>query len=447
VHAEVPKRKNKANMDNWKEDIIKERLGGKRDWTNAERMELSEQLDREIEKKFDEMVSGKSKNGTWRANDPWTEDNWKDKMKEHPMFTGLAADGKKEITADPTNPLVEGLAQIKFDPDHNSPAEIAQHYKEDGVHHFKYKKYNIAIANFTEGLAQNFKDNELRAQLLNNRAAAHYRAANYRQAIRDCEQAVSLKPDYRKAIQRAAESCDRLGCWQELITWADKGLLLDPGDATFRDLRVAAVLEQNKCEKITRRKHQEAKAKLAQLSKLLAAIKEHGVTLETVARGKEQEDEGEGEEDGVTAVEREIAALPDLEPEHPTAAGSRVQLNKSGELVWPVLLMYPEYQQTDFIQHFNERHSFCEQLEVVFGEGSPPAPWDRQHAYTLPRLCLYFEASDGLVRLPLDCSLREALADHRMVVKCGTPAFIICAADTRYQSVFEGKYRTVTRLD
>ena len=44
--------------------------------------------------------------------------------------------------------------------------------------------------------------------------------------------------------------------------------------------------------------------------------------------------------------------LTDLDPFHPS--GARVRLDDSGTLYWPVLFMYPEYAQTDFIQ------SFCE---------------------------------------------------------------------------------------
>ena len=38
---------------NWKEDIVKERLGGKSDWTDAERLELSHRLDKEMEDRFE----------------------------------------------------------------------------------------------------------------------------------------------------------------------------------------------------------------------------------------------------------------------------------------------------------------------------------------------------------------------------------------------------------
>lgn len=34
--------------------------------------------------------------------------------------------------------------------------------------------------------------------------------------------------------------------------------------------------------------------------------------------------------------------------------GSRVHINEDGELVWPVMLLYPEYHETDLIQEFTE---------------------------------------------------------------------------------------------
>ena len=65
----------------WKEQIIKERLSGKKDWTDAERMELSHRLDQEIEEKFDELImKRKTKPGEGPAGikDRWTEDNWEE---------------------------------------------------------------------------------------------------------------------------------------------------------------------------------------------------------------------------------------------------------------------------------------------------------------------------------------------------------------------------------
>lgn len=46
--------------------------------------------------------------------------------------------------------------------------------------------------------------------------------------------------------------------------------------------------------------------------------------------------------------------LKDLEPQVPQIAQSRVHLDAENKLIWPVMIMYPETQQTDFIQNFHE---------------------------------------------------------------------------------------------
>ncbi|KAA0185743.1 hypothetical protein HAZT_HAZT010882 [Hyalella azteca] len=354
----------------WKEKIIQERLGGKKDWTDSERLELSHQLDRELEEKFDQLLgkpsSDSSKVGeTSRPKDAWTEENWKEKMAEHPIFTPYTGETKDGVVQAPDNALTDGLAQLKFSPDHNSPDELARNYKEDGIHHFKYKKYRLAVASFSEGLRVKCTDSELLTQLLNNRAAAYFRLGNYRSAIRDCEQAVALKPDYRKAIHRAAESADRLGQWEELLKWADRGLLLNPTDEVFVELRRAALEEKNKSDRITRKRHIEEHQKLLAMKQLLSEIEKRGVKLEERQEAGSTRKDDDCEDEELRRVEIEIASLPNLEPCHPSAVGSKVHQNKAGDLVWPVLLVYPEYHQTDFIQHFNEKHSLRWYLEKV----------------------------------------------------------------------------------
>ena len=45
--------------------------------------------------------------------------------------------------------------------------------------------------------------------------------------------------------------------------------------------------------------------------------------------------------------------LSSLESHHPS--GSKVVLNADNVLQWPVLFLYPEYGETDFIEAFDER--------------------------------------------------------------------------------------------
>ena len=46
--------------------------------------------------------------------------------------------------------------------------------------------------------------------------------------------------------------------------------------------------------------------------------------------------------------------LSSLEPCHPAAVGKRVRLEEDGSLTWPVMFLYPEYGETDFVQEFHE---------------------------------------------------------------------------------------------
>uniref|UniRef100_A0AAV2KV74 Cns1/TTC4 wheel domain-containing protein n=1 Tax=Knipowitschia caucasica TaxID=637954 RepID=A0AAV2KV74_KNICA len=60
--------------------------------------------------------------------------------------------------------------------------------------------------------------------------------------------------------------------------------------------------------------------------------------------------------------------------------GAQVYLNQQdGALYWPVLFLYPEHQQSDFISAFCENHCFSDHLSVMFGEELPP--WDTQQKY------------------------------------------------------------------
>lgn len=46
--------------------------------------------------------------------------------------------------------------------------------------------------------------------------------------------------------------------------------------------------------------------------------------------------------------------IPHLDLQGPHPSGERVHIDSLGQLVWPVLLLYPEFGQTDFIAAFNE---------------------------------------------------------------------------------------------
>ncbi|KAK3850514.1 hypothetical protein Pcinc_042787 [Petrolisthes cinctipes] len=403
--------------EEWKEKVIEEKLGGKREWTEEERTELCHQLDQDLEHHIDNMTSTKYKDG-------WTEENWKEQMSEHPLFAPyVQEEGVTEGEA-PINPLSEGLAQLKFDPEHNTPQEVAQNYKEEGILQFKYKKYRLAAANFSEGIKQKCPDGELNAQLYNNRAAANSHLGNYRSALKDCEKAFELKPDYMKAVSRAVECATKLKLWDDVFMWCDRGLKLDPGEQRLKQTRLTAVKEKKLQERDQRKKTQEEKRKESDEQSLLNTIQARGVRL------------------GTTASKASMSiTLSDLEPCHPAAQGSRVHINECNELVWPVMLLYPEYQETDIIQHFSENDRIIDQLEAVFGDNVPPAPWDQQHKYRLQNLHVFFEDRQRakLCRVDAHVTLAQTLSDPRYQVMGGTPGLIILV-EGKFMTNFMSKY-------
>ena len=81
---------------------------------------------------------------------------------------------------------MQGLQDLKYSPDENTPEELAKNYKEDGNFNFKCKKYRFATASYTEGLKVKCGVKEVETALLTNRAAAQFHVGNYRSSLIDC---------------------------------------------------------------------------------------------------------------------------------------------------------------------------------------------------------------------------------------------------------------------
>merc|ERR1719422_2788758 len=119
---------------------------------------------------------------------------------------------KKEfLDGEELSPMMQGLQDLKYSADENTPEELAKNYKEDGNFNFKCKKYRFAVASYTEGLRARCEDRELNCQLLTNRAAAQFHIGNYRSSLLECR------------------------------AWCDTGLELEPGHAELLQLRQDAV--------------------------------------------------------------------------------------------------------------------------------------------------------------------------------------------------------------
>lgn len=383
--------------------------------SDEERKALAERMDQEMDEYMERLEASGSK-----YMDGWSEDTWEKEMEEHPFFATGVEEGKD------LPPLLKGIQDLKYSPDENTPEELAKNYKEDGNFNFKCKKYRFAIASYTEGLKCKCGDDLLNAQLFTNRAASQFRLKNYRSSLLDCRMALAKKPDHLKALLKGAECALELKRFDECVQICDKGILTHPEEAKLVDFRQLAIQKQKEIERNQRREAALQKKLKAEESKLLEAIKARGIN---VVSQKGQSD----------------LALDSLEPTHPAALRKRVHFSPSdpSSLVWPVLFIYPEHGETDFVEEFEENQSFADHIDVMFGEGALRAPWDLEEKYAPEKMNLYFEdmLNQQLVTINRKSTLKSVLSDKRYRLAGGTPGIIVTVQDSKFEADFLGKYK------
>lgn len=134
-----------------------------------------------------------------------------------------------------------------------------------------------------------------------------------------------------------------------------------------------------------------------------------------------------------------------LKPHCPSGQPNMVHLNSDGLLVWPVLFLYPEFGETDFIAEFNECNCLNDHLNVMFSEEQDPPCWDRERKYKPHTVDIYVELKGKYVLVKIDPqqTLGDILASQKIgyVVSAGTPSFIILLKNSPYQSKFLEKYK------
>ncbi|TKS74274.1 Tetratricopeptide repeat protein 4 [Collichthys lucidus] len=250
-------------------------------------------------------------------------------------------------------PELACLQAIIHDED-RPPEEQAKSLKDEGNEYFKEKNYQKAILSYTAGLKKKCGDQELDTVLLTNRAAAHFYLGNMRSALNDAAAAKKIKPDHLKALIRGAQCCIELRIFAEAMQWCDEGLKAHPTDKKLLELRAAADKHKRAAERDARKVKAKEKKLHGQKETLLAAIQDRGIKLlqsvKPPRRGSDSEDEDKGSSAAISQL-----SLDDLSSQEVT--GAQVFLDEQGSLHWPVLFLYPEHQQSDFISAFCENTS------------------------------------------------------------------------------------------
>eukprot|EP00050_Salpingoeca_kvevrii_P020250 m.96353 g.96353 ORF g.96353 m.96353 type:complete len:394 (+) comp8788_c0_seq1:97-1278(+) len=350
-----------------------------------------------------------------RREDRLTEENWEEELEKMPIFM-TKTPTPEEVAANPHLAALHDLIQD------STPHELAVYAKTHGnaamakakaatAKKLRDSEYHNAIDRYTEGieLGDKLEDKELLSVLFSNRAAVNLQLGNNRKVILDCMDAISTNSKNIKAYYRAAQACAKLKRFAEAIQWCDDGLVVEPTNAALSQLRTATVKDQSAAQKLQRKREREIRKQEKAEKKLSDAIKLRNITL-----------------DG---------------PIEETPTGAIVHFDENDLLVWPVIFLYPEFQQTDFIADFHEGTSFMDHFNVMFPEEGPYAEWDTEHAYRASKLAIYYEIETGAlhnfqVKVDPSTMLLDVLRQDKFVVKSGTPNFHIVVAG----SPFEKRY-------
>jgi tetratricopeptide (TPR) repeat protein len=254
--------------------------------------------------------------------------------------------------------MLEGLQQLKFDPEENTADELAEKYKEDGNYWLKFKKYRIAVMNYTEGIKVKPENVEMLASLYNNRSAAQFFLQNHRSAIADAKLALELKKDYSKAKLRIIKSLLELKKFDEACDQVQEFLIEDPTNKDLIDLQKTAITKKTEKLRDERKTQMLEKKKRQDFQTLVQALVQRKVKIEEIRKGNLSSE-----------LTPEIL-LPKVEPLEyfPTS------LDKQGNVLYPAIFCYPEYQLTDLQQQLNELLTISEVLEDMFAPSEDSAP-------------------------------------------------------------------------
>jgi tetratricopeptide (TPR) repeat protein len=189
---------------------------------------------------------------------------------------------------------------------------------------------------------------------------------NYRSCLYDCAQAIKFNPENIKAYFRSVKALLALDRIEEGIDCCKKGLLVNPENQALTEFLVKLEKRRIEVEELHRISLQKKQAKQKEEMQLMNALK---------ARGYQYIEKKDEDENLVRF-------------QHPDAPINRIQIAEEGELTFPVVLLYPEYNQSDTISSFYETDSLYAHFQNMFQE---PSPWDPSHHYHPDTLDVYFE--------------------------------------------------------
>lgn len=379
---------------------------------------IDELTDEELaifERKCDEASAAKA------AKMPTDDEGINKMLDDVPFWSNINEDDLDKGTSD----AFEAVKAMKLENTLESEVEIRKQRGNDSF--ARAKKHSIrtdytnAILYYTEAIQLNGSDRANNSKVYSNRALVHFTLKNYGHCITDCMEAVSLDPTNIKAFFRAADAAFALKKYSQATLFCNHGL------SRANDFKPKENKEQNQleCEKT---------ALTALLNKICQAHDEEKKEEKKKSEEKSAKNAAIATKQSKLALalsERQIVmGKPLFDMSNFDGYKCDPYLDNSNNLHWPVLLLYEEQGQSDFIKDFHEATSFLAQLKPMFYPKVPHAEWDTNKEYKIRRIKLFTDVYDTVTKdvfrkeIPLTSSLSNVINYCNFRVP-GIPTFYV----------------------
>ncbi|KAL8894088.1 MAG: hypothetical protein Q9192_004629, partial [Flavoplaca navasiana] len=335
-------------------------------------------------------------------------------MKRTPLFMTEVDDLGGDGGAPSENIELEALRALQYE---GTKAEIALGFKDRGNEMVGEKRWGDAREFYTKGIAALKRDSEAQTQgkggdeggaekeghgeeeerekerkieeaCYVNRALCNLELKNYRSTLHDTSHTLTLSPTNTKAHYRSTLALLALNNHTLALDTCDRGLALTspspspsfPNSTSTIKQSAEHTAFQTLKSRILSAKHsadEQEKARTAAEQKkqkeqltLNAAIAARGIKLRWTGKEPDLED-----------------ARIHLDPE---------PLDPASEIHFPLLVLYPLHQQSDFLKSVAETTAFGDVLETVLGKGvGGGLHWDTANEYRVDGVEIFMETVTG----------------------------------------------------
>lgn len=296
----------------------------------------------------------------------------------HPLFM-TASPSEAVVKA---TPVLSALATMAYD-EEDTPAGMARAAKGRGNEAYSkgpeffghaIKHYNDALTHAEAALAGKGGGRlkadgrtEMRALLgavWGNLAAIYLARGKHITVLSCCDKSLQAVPNNVKVLFRAAKSSLTLGRAKAARDFTRLALAQDADNLALRALAGEA-----------------DKALAVQRAHAAAAEREYESRLYRIAQVR------------LAVEERALRMGPPMYRNMRRTNAYPYIDSEDAAMHWPVLLLYPQYHQSDWVEDVSERASLSDIVAHVLGEegsGMPPPAWDKRGEYRIDNVDVFF---------------------------------------------------------